>query len=224
MDRILAGKAEETIKDRARNAKFDERLPLLGLLLDAVTIHLRDVCDAESAQTKLLEALKAVRVELAKPGADVAGLLEGQIKLQREALAAGRRASSMNREEQAARESLCGILEEQRTLLLKERPRDGKAAFLLLKGDFDQRTAALQKSAAGAGKKLTNLFHFCGEVFPDGQALLILVTELTLNPHCARFIGRYGCKEYYQRNKELLFYERQREIIQKMEELDWSLD
>ena len=58
----------------------------------------------------------------------------------------------------------------------------------------------------------------------DGQELLILVTELTLNPHCARFIGRYGCKEYYERNKELLFYERQQEIIRKMEDIDWDLD
>ena len=44
MDKILAGKAEESVKDRARNAKFDERLSLLGLLLDGVTEHLRAVC------------------------------------------------------------------------------------------------------------------------------------------------------------------------------------
>ena len=43
VDKILAGKADESIKDRARKAKFDERLSLLGLLLDAVTEHLRAV-------------------------------------------------------------------------------------------------------------------------------------------------------------------------------------
>ena len=109
-------------------------------------------------------------------------------------------------------------------MLMKERPANAKAAFALLKGDFDQRMAGLRKSAGDAGKKLSNLFRFCGEVFPDGQELLILVTELTINPHCARFIGRYGCKEYYERNKELLFYERQQEIIQKMEDIDWNLE
>ena len=130
----------------------------------------------------------------------------------------------MSREDQAARERLCAILEDQRALVMQERPADGKAAFAMLKGDFDRRVAEMRKSAAGAGKKLSNLFRFCGEVFPDGQELLILVTELTLNPHCARFIGRYGCKEYYERNKELLFYERQQEIIRKMEDIDWNLD
>ena len=181
VDKILSGKADEAIKDRARKAKFDERLSLLGLLLDGVTEYLRAVCAAEAVQTLLLEALKAVRTELIKPGAEESKLLEGQLKSQRE-------------------------------------------AFALIKGDFDRRTKELRKSAGDAGKKLSNLFRFCGEVFPDGQELLILVTELTLNPHCARFIGQHGCEEYYQRNQELLFYERQQEIIQKMEDFDWNLD
>ncbi len=224
VDKILAGKADESIQDRARNAKFDERLSLLGLLLDGVTEHLRSVCAVEAVQTQLLEALRAVRTELAKPGAEASRLLEEQIKSRRAALAAGRRASSMSREDQLTLESVCAVLEEERAMLVKERPEDGKAAFALLKKDFDQRMAGLHKSAGDAGKKLSNLFRFCGEVFPDGQELLILVTELTLNPHCARFIGRYGCKEYYERNKELLFYERQQEIIRKMEDIDWDLD
>lgn len=224
VDKILAGKADESIQDRARNAKFDERLSLLGLLLDGVTEHLRSVCAVEAVQTQLLEALRAVRTELAKPGAEASRLLEEQIKSRRAALAAGRRASSMSREDQLTLESVCAVLEEERAMLVKERPEDGKAAFALLKKDFDQRMAGLHKSAGDAGRKLSNLFRFCGEVFPDGQELLILVTELTLNPHCARFIGRYGCKEYYERNKELLFYERQQEIIRKMEDIDWDLD
>ena len=223
VDKILAGKADESIQDRARNAKFDERLSLLGLLLDGVTEHLRSVCAVEAVQTQLLEALRAVRTELAKLGAEASRLLEEQIKSRRVALAAGRRASSMSREDQLTLESVCAVLEEERAMLVKERPEDGKAAFALLKKDFDQRMAGLHKSAGDAGKKLSNLFRFCGEVFPDGQELLILVTELTLNPHCARFIGRYGCKEYYERNKELLFYERQQEIIWKMEDIDWEL-
>ena len=223
VDKILAGKADESIQDRARNAKFDERLSLLGLLLDGVTEHLRSVCAVEAVQTQLLEALRAVRTELAKLGAEASRLLEEQIKSRRVALAAGRRASSMSREDQLTLESVCAVLEEERAMLVKERPEDGKAAFALLKKDFDQRMAGLHKSAGDAGKKLSNLFRFCGEVFPDGQELLILVTELTLNPHCARLIGRYGCKEYYERNKELLFYERQQEIIRKMEDIDWEL-
>ena len=49
--------------------------------------------------------------------------------------------------------------------------------------------------------------------------MLILVTELTINCNAARFISRYGCKEYFAHNKELLFYERQKEIIAELDNL-----
>ena len=99
-------------------------------------------------------------------------------------------------------------------------PADGRAAFDLLKADFDGHTKALKDMAASAGEKLSNLFRFAEDVFPDGQELLILVTELTISPYGARFISRYGCKEYFDHNKELLFYERQKEIIGELEDLE----
>ena len=67
--------------------------------------------------------------------------------------------------------------------------------------------------------QIDHAFSFCEEVFPQGQELLILVTELTANPDSAQFISRYGSDKYFQHNKELLFYERQTEIIKEMDEL-----
>ena len=90
----------------------------------------------------------------------------------------------------------------------------------VLKKDFDDRTAAMKKQATGTGKALSNAFSFCEEVFGEGQELLILVTELTINSYASRFISRYGCKEYFAHNKELLFYERQKEIISEIEKLE----
>ena len=103
---------------------------------------------------------------------------------------------------------------------MKNPPADGKAAFAALKKDFDARTGAMKNQADAAGKQLSNLFAFCEAVFGEGQELLILVTELTISYYGARFISRYGCKEYFAHNKELLFYERQKEIITELENLD----
>ena len=46
------------------------------------------------------------------------------------------------------------------------------------------------------------------------------MTELTINEYSARFISRYGCQEYFKHNKELLFYERQKEIIHELDSLE----
>jgi hypothetical protein len=115
--------------------------------------------------------------------------------------------------------STIAILEAQQTMLIREKPADGTAAFKLLKSDFDRHVNAMKKQADAAGKKLSNVFKFCEEVFGDGQEMLILVTELTISYHGAHFISRYGCKEYFAHNKELLFYERQKEIIAEIDEL-----
>ena len=64
------------------------------------------------------------------------------------------------------------------------------------------------------------MFKFCEDVFRDGQEMVILVTELTISYYGAHFISRYGCKEYFDHNKELLFYERQKEIITELESIE----
>ena len=109
-------------------------------------------------------------------------------------------------------------------MIAKEKPATPAAAFKLIKADYDKRTKELQKLAKETGNKLSQLFVFCEEVFPDGQELLILVTELTISYYGAHFISRYGCKEYFAHNKELLFYERQKEIISQLDALDLELE
>ena len=220
VDRILDGKADATVKERAKKARFDERLSLLGLLIDGVTEHLKGVCNEEQAVQELLSALKNVRMELAKPNTDAVAALQKQIDAKQRELENGRKASTLSSDKQYSLNRAAAMLEEQRVMLLKEQPESGEAAFKAIKADFDKRTKALKKQAEDAGKKLSNLFVFCEMVFPEGQELLILVTELTISYYGARFISRYGCKEYFSHNKELLFYERQKEIIAELEEME----
>lgn len=220
VDQILAGKASNEIKGRAIAAKFDERLSLLGLLLDGIGEQLRGACNAEASQTELLTALKNVRMDLARPKADPLAALDKQITQRRTALDTGRKASSLSEDRQYALHGAIAALEQEKELLMKAPPADGQAAFAALKKDFDGRTQAMKKQADAAGKQLSNLFTFCEEVFSDGQELLILVTELTISWYGAHFISRYGCKEYFAHNKELLFYERQKEIIAELENLE----
>ena len=220
VDTILAGKASEDIKQRAQNGKFDERLALLGMILDAVTAELRTVCDKGKAQTELLGALKNVRVGLAAPKADAVALVEKQIKAKQDAISVGKKASSLSADDQKAFYGTIAALEEELAILKAKSPANNDAAFKLLKTDFDNRTKELKITAEKAGEKLSNVFKFCEEVFAEGQEILILVTELTISYYGAHFISRYGCKEYFNHNKELLFYERQKEIITELENLN----
>ena len=217
IDKILDGKEDSSIVSRAKAAKFDERLALLTLLIDGVVSVCGNVFGSELAQTELVKVLRAARTELMKPGADAAAVLDKYIGEKRQLLKAGTASSSMDGEKQYAVNSAVKALEQERELLLKEHPADGNAAFRLLKEDFDARTKELKKSAHAAGKKLSNAISFCEKAFGDGQEILIFITELTISTAVSRFISRYGCKEYFKHNEELLFYERQKEIITELE-------
>jgi hypothetical protein len=220
VDKILAGNAPAEIKDRAKVAKFDERLALLGLLLDGITEKLKAVCLTEKSITELLGGLKNVKLELMRPGTDAASALNKQIAALQKRIETGKLSSTLSQDDTYALHSAVAAMEGMQPILKEKQPADGTAAFKLIKEAFDDHTMKLKKQADAAGKELSNVFTFCEDVFGDGQEMLILVTELTISYYGAHFISRYGCKEYFNHNKELLFYERQKEIIQKIENLD----
>ena len=220
VDHILAGKASVDIKSRAANAKFDERLALLGLMLDAITAELHQVYLAEQAQTELQTALKHVKKELAQPKSDASVSVQKQVGTLQKRIERDKLASTMSTDSEYACRSAIAVLENMLNMLKREAPSDGVEAFKLIKAEFDSRTKILKEQAADSGTRLSNVFLFCEEVFSDGQEMLILVTELTISYYGAHFISRHGCKEYFNHNKELLFYERQKEIIRELAELE----
>ncbi len=220
IDQILAGKEPEDIRERARKAKFDERLSLLGLLLDGVISHLRDIRNEETSLLELLESLKYVRQQAAKPDSDIVSAVGSQIQLKKQKLDVGKRAANISASDELAINTSIKLLESMKSLLLAERPADAASGFKLLKKEYDSRLKDLSKQADQAKKILANVFHFCEDVFADGQEILILVTELTISYYGAHFISRYGCDEYFQHNKELLFYERQKKLIAEVENLE----
>ena len=220
VDKIFEGKASEEIKERAKAAKFDERLALLGLLLDGIGEKLKAVCLSEKGLTELLAALKNVKIEFSRPNAHGETALNSQITAIRERIATGKLASTLSQDDTYALYNTVAALEKMVAEQVEKQPDDGDAAFKLIKASFDGCTKALKKQANEAGKELSNVFVFCEEAFGEGQEMLILVTELTISYYGARFISRYGCKEYFAHNKELLFYERRKEIIAQIEDLD----
>ena len=219
IDEILAGKASEQIKNRAKNAKFDERLSLIGLLLDGVGEYLKYVYRDNLALTELLSSLQTVRNSSVKNS--VCSAVRSQIAVQKKALSDGRTASNITPDKTYALNKLIGILSEYEAKLSDAESVTAEKALNIIRDDFGQRTKDLKKQADAAGKMLAELFKFCDDVFGDGQELVIVVAELTANYYSAHFISRYGCKEYFDHNKALLFFERQKEIIKKIEDLNF---
>lgn len=226
---ILDGRIANGIVERARGAKFDERHSLLGLLIYGVTGAVRDVIINENVMKALRERIGECRETLKSQGEFTDEAYEnGQYTLPQDVLgniidtvisekSKIEKASGLS--DEGRREfnlTVAGLKEIQAAL---SGVTDGRAAAGILKDMYGKKLEAFKAQVADTKNKLGNAFSFCDSAFADGQELLIFVTELTKNYFTAQFISHYGCDEYFAHNKELLFYERQQEIITELGDL-----
>ncbi|MCL2159745.1 MAG: AAA family ATPase [Oscillospiraceae bacterium] len=215
---ILEGKASAEIKSRAASAPFDERLALLGLLVDAIAEDMREVKETEQTAACLAGEIQALKSELVRPDAEPLAALEGQMQKLREKISNANRASDLSEDERLAMSHSAAALDKIRADLPEG--ADGAKIFESCKKYFNNLLAERKKQAANTGKKLESLFTFCEEAYPAGQELAILVTQLTVNKICAGFISAYGSEAYFRLNKSLLLYERNLEIISEIQLLE----
>ena len=202
IESILDGKAPKDIKERAEKAAFDERLSLIGLLLDRLGGEIRSVMETEDMLKELLPVLREV-----KAGADI----EEKIKAIRE---------RKGREDRRGTLSTEKLREYERILAFLEKHSRRNSPFADIKADFDSMVAAMRLEAAAAGARLEAMLGFAEQVWGEGQELLILITELTISYYAARFISHYGSDAYYRHNESLLLYQRHSEIIRQLSLLE----
>ena len=217
VDKILNGKADGRIKTRAKEARFDERFSLVGLMLDSVNEDIRTFIDEEELLRSCMDCIKRFRQTSAVKKKAPKGEMEKVIAQEEKALEAARNSGALSQTERNRRQKTILFLKELALKIGGE--EDAEAAFKLVKKEYNGKVKVLSKQADDVKQRLSNMFLFGEEVFGEGQELLIIVTELTANYNSARFISEFGCEEYFKHNKELLFYERQREIISKIENL-----
>lgn len=217
---ILEGKAPDEILKRAQGAKFDERLSLIGLMLEAVTKETTSVMEHNRLLTDLMTMIKDIFVKTARGGSCAKKIIETIIKAEQERLEAGRRSASMSGREQRQVKLLINALCEMSGLLNDMPGSEDKA---ILKKYFDERVARLKAMTENTKAHMTNMILFGEKAFEDGQEMIIIVTELTANADNASFIAKFGCDAYFKHNRDLLLYERGLEIKNALDSLDPSL-
>jgi hypothetical protein len=220
VEHILNGNIGDDVKNRAAAAKFDERIVLIGLMIDSIKLNLRSISDSEVVLTELRDMLRKTRMDGSHSKIDFADIINKQLASKISQGERLKKASTLSEEDLRRIYETRTALEEQLGLLKRSGITIGEEAYEILKENFNERKAELENKVAEAKKCLSNMFAFCQEVFNEGQEMLVLVTELTIGYYSAHFIGRYGCDEYFAHNKELMFYERQKEIIAEIGDLN----
>lgn len=71
-----------------------------------------------------------------------------------------------------------------------------------------------------ASASLDNALAFVEDVFGEGQEMLLVITDLSSSRYGMTFINQHGCERYFKHNENLLFYERGKDIVDRIERMD----
>lgn len=222
VEEILNGMVKEQTVERARIAAFDERLSLLGMLIDKVISEIRDNMERADYLTGLFQGLRGIKAFCEKKEADtksVQEMLTSQADARRKQAELMQKAGNLSEGERRKANRIIRFLTEQAKGLYQAEPESPQAVFSIVKEAFEKELSETKEETAKIKERLEHLFAFTGNAFPEGNEMLILVTELTVNESSSRFISRFGCEAYQRHNERLMLSERQALLQEEMKAL-----
>lgn len=217
IEEILSGELSEKAVQKAKAAAFDERLSLLGMLLDKVQGEMREAMRSVDCLKELRAPLKA----LAGCGntEQLLGMLQAQGQGRKKLLDSLQAAGALSDADAYKNKFMIRFFAEAAKEIRVGGAPEGADAYGLIREKFGQETAALKAQTEKIGGRLHCLFAFAEKAFEAGNEMLVLVTELTVNDDSARFIASFGCPDYQRHNEELMLSERQDRFMEEIEAL-----
>ncbi len=217
-EEILNACMPQQTVERARLAAFDERLSLLGMLTDKVMSEIRENMEISDYLTDLFTGLKAIKT--ANTSLTVEEMLERQAAARKKQMEAGLKAGNLSEADRRKNNRIISFMEKEKKELYLKGSMDHTEAFSLVRAEFEKELSEMKSETMKIRARLENLFAFVEEAFAEGNEMLILVTELTVNHNSARFISRFGCEAYQKHNESLMLSERQTLLREEIEALD----
>ena len=90
--------------------------------------------------------------------------------------------------------------------------------FAAQKPEFDQKQEQLIREEDAALEELENAFSFMENAFPEGQEMVVFVTELTMGGDSMAFLQDNPCEIYQKYNQQFMVGSKRAELLAELEE------
>lgn len=217
---ILRGVDTTQGAKKLSTAAFDERLSVLGLLLSRLSEDFRLAYEADLFTTALHGSLLTLKERL--QDADWAEhsweeIAEKVLEESETQFAQKKKSQLLEKSAERSRRQGLDTLADYFHRAKGAGLRDKDEVFDFCKEAFGAQVAQRQGLIDLGSQELDNAFRFLEDAFGSGQELVIFITELTTNFYCVKFISENGSEPYYRYNKELLFDDKQKSILEEIE-------
>ena len=222
VEEILEGIFSEQAKDKARKADFDERLSLMGMLIDRIEQDIKSNILESEVLSELMNPLRALKAKAeAGVSADELAVLAGQqSEARQKAMESLQKAGALSERDKRRGRYIVRFLADCERLVRIGDADNGTEAFAYIKDKFDAQVTDYKEDTEAVKERMHYLFSFVEDTFGSGNEMLILVTECTVQSDCAKFIGMYGCEDYQKHNEELMLTERNDGLLERIEALE----
>lgn len=224
---ILAGQYSKNTVEKLQEAPFDERLSVMGLMLSRLTQDFMAADAADLRTVRLHGFLKEIKERFDSPycvQTPWETLWDSVLEEQQAGYERERKANLLDKQQGQAYVAALQRLEAYGAGARKEGLRAKETVFAWVKTQFAEVVAEREHTIAHAAQALDHAFAFLEETFGTGQEMVIFLTELTANYYSVKFISENGSEPYYRYNKELLFEEKQKSILEDIEQAKTELD
>lgn len=216
---ILAGNIDDAIVKRAQGAPFDERLALLGLMLDALGAQAREALHQERLVKDVQGTLKAAKPAIIA-GESVEELLGANIVARTEAAARHEATNVADIEDIRCERHALELVKSLLELCKQNSTVQGQEAFAVLSEAYSREVQRLGDLVDGTQAALDNAFAFIDRSFQNDREMLVFVTELTYRRDLSQFILHFGSESYFARNNRLVTDTRRQDLLERIAELE----
>ena len=223
---LLQGIWEEDTVRKAGEAKIDERMSLVSLLLEGVFGSMKKCMvgyDALAIAAKALRAYREMKPEQGeKPGEgakpeqsreSVHGTESGQalaalIRMENEWRSQSQNAKKKDVEAYAALMDMSGEWHDKLG--------DGNP-YEAIKKCYQVSVAELKEEVKGTQKKIACMLKFLEEAFGKGTELGMAVNDLTVTPEATAFIGQFLSEEYFAASRDMLPHRQEEQLLKQID-------
>lgn len=205
--------------DSIKDAPFDEKLSLIGLLTDAMTQEFKSYVYELESQKQLLEQLKYLREDLKQEKGAAVAILGRLTEAKRRIFERQKELNALDKDEIKAASMTIKRMTELVDFLKTDTTGNAREDFSLVKDRFDTIEFVRKEGISAVQNHLNNAFAFLVKVYGEGQELVIFLTELSAGYYSLRFISECGNEAFYKYNKLLLLKENRSRLTEEAMEL-----
>lgn len=205
--------------DSIKDAPFDEKLSLIGLLADALTQEFKSYVYELESQKQLLEQLKYLREDLKQEKGAAVAILGRLTEAKRRIFERQKELNALDKDEIKASSMTIKRMTELVDFLKTDTTGNAREDFSLVKDRFDTIEFVRKEGISAVQNHLNNAFAFLVKMYGEGQELVIFLTELSAGYYSFRFISECGNEAFYKYNKLLLLKENRSRLTEEAMEL-----